>query len=296
MDEIMRISDEITVMRDGEHIETRAADQMSTDEIIRLMVGRALTERYPKKTNRPGKTLLEIKGLSARSCGLSDINLTLRCGEILGVAGLDGSGRTELVESIFALRELDAGKIIINGKPVRQKTPEEAIRNGFALVTEERRRTGIFAILSILDNTVTANFKKFRTGPLLNTKRMKNVTKKSISKLRVKTPNESARIESLSGGNQQKVILARWLLTEPTVMMLDEPTRGIDVLAKYEIYKLIIDIAAEGKGVIMVSSEMSELLGLCDRIIVMSGKRIAGEVLRADATQEKIMELATKYA
>ena len=217
-------------------------------------------------------------------------------GEILGVAGLDGSGRSELVESIFGLRKCESALLFMEGEPIKNSAPKQAIKNGFALVTEERRRTGLFGILSIRENTVIASLKSFASGPFLSDRGMQKSTLEQIKRLRVKTPDEKAKIENLSGGNQQKVILARWMLTSPLVLMLDEPTRGIDVGSKYEIYKLIIDLATEGKGIIMVSSEMGELLGICDRIIVMSGGTIAGELSRSEATQEKIMELAGKNA
>lgn len=296
MDEILRISDSITIMRDGRYITTRAARDITTDEIIKLMVGRTLTERYPEKRNKISGRLLKVEGLSSRSSGLNNISFELGAGEILGIAGLDGSGRTETLESIFGLRGIDKGKITLSDKTIQNRSPREAIKNGFALVTEERRAGGIFAILSILDNTVISSLEKFHTGPLLSGKKMRVASLESIKKLRIKTPNEKVKIRSLSGGNQQKVIIGRWLLTSPTVFMLDEPTRGIDVGAKYEIYKLIMELANEGKGVIMVSSEMGELLGICDRILVMSGKRAAGILSRNEATQERIMELAARFA
>lgn len=296
MDEILRISDEITVMRDGAHIATKPAREMNTAEIIRLMVGRELGDRYPQKTNIVLEELLKVSNLNSKANKLENINFSLQKGEILGVAGLDGSGRSELLESIFGLRNTDKIDMLLEGKSIKNTNPREAISNGFALVTEERRATGIFSILSVLENTVISSLKRFRRGPLLSSSRMQETTRDSISRLRVKTPSEEAKIENLSGGNQQKVILSRWLLTNPLVLMLDEPTRGIDVGAKYEIYKLIIDLATEGKGIIMVSSEMGELLGICDRIIVMSGGKIAGELIRKEATQEKIMELASMYA
>jgi len=296
MDEILRISDEVTVMRDGRHIATRPASDITIDEIIRLMVGRTLGERYPEKTNTPGEPLFQVRGLSSERLGLRDIELSLREGEILGIAGLDGAGRTEILESIFGLSRSDSGEFTLKGKVIRNKNPREAIDNGFALVSEERRADGIFPILSILENTVISSLGKFNTGPILSSKRMKSATRESIKQLGVKAPSEATKIGTLSGGNQQKVIIGRWLLTEPTVMMLDEPTRGIDVGAKYEIYKIIIELATGGKGIIMVSSEMAELLGICDRIIVISGGRVAGEVTREEATQEKIMALAAKFA
>ena len=296
MDEILRISDKITVMRDGRHIETRNASDITTDEIIKLMVGRTLSDRYPPKTNKIEKNLLKVCGLNSYKAGLREIELSLSRGEILGIAGLDGAGRSELLESIFGLRKIDSGELFLESERIKNRTPKEAIKNGFAMVTEERRANGIFGILSITENTVISSLKNYLSGPLLSEKKMRHVTEESIKTLRVKTPGAKTKIETLSGGNQQKVILGRWLLTKPKILMLDEPTRGIDVGAKYEIYKLIIDLATEGKGIILVSSEMGELLGICDRIVVMSGGRIAGELERGEASQEKIMALASKFA
>ena len=295
MEEILRISDTVTVMRDGKLIDTRAASELSVEKIIKLMVGRELTERYPKKTNTPKDVLLSVDRLSGAHSSLSDASFNLRRGEILGVAGLDGSGRTELLETLYGLREKSDGTVMLDGKNVRIKTPKDAIKQGFALLTEERRRTGIFGILSIIENATVSCIKKLRTGPLLSTKKRLDATKWCIESMRVKTPSEKTKISTLSGGNQQKVILGRWLLTEPKILLLDEPTRGIDVGAKYEIYKLIIELAEDGCGIVIVSSEMAELIGLCDRIIVMSGGRIAGELSKEAATQEAIMTLATKY-
>ena len=296
MDEILKISDEITVMRDGKHIATKAAKDITTSEIIKLMVGRELGDRYPQKTNIIGDTLFEVKDLTSDDFKLLNINFSLQKGEILGVAGLDGSGRSELVESIFGLRKAHFSEMKLGKKAIRNQSRTEAIKNGFALVTEERRATGLFGILSVKENTVISALPSFASGPFLSERKMQDTTESEIKRLRIKTPTSKTKIESLSGGNQQKVILSRWLLTSPRVLMLDEPTRGIDVGSKYEIYKLIIDLATEGKGIIMVSSEMGELIGLCDRIIVISGGRIAGEVNRNDATQERIMELASMYA
>ena len=217
-------------------------------------------------------------------------------GEILGIAGLAGAGRSELLEIIFGLAARDSGNIILEGREISNRSPREAIRNGFALLTEERRATGIFGVLSIKENTTIssldfASFAKF----ILNEKKLKNNTEWAISSMKVKTPSQRTQIRTLSGGNQQKVILGRWLLTEPKILLLDEPTRGIDVGAKYEIYKLIIELASKGKSVIMVSSEMPELLGVCDRILVISGGRLAGDLDAKNASQEYIMTLAAKY-
>ena len=296
MAEILRISDEVTIMRDGKWIATKEAKGLTTDEIIKLMVGRELTNLYPPKTNEIGDVLLDVKDLSAMYSKLSDVSFSARKGEILGVAGLDGSGRTELLENIFGVATRKSGKLTLDGKPIRNRNSRESIKNGFALLTEERRATGIFSILNIRENATISSLGKCRTGPLLSKKKLKKSTDWCIDSMRIKTPSQETKIRSLSGGNQQKVILGRWLLTEPTVLLLDEPTRGIDVGAKYEIYELIIDLAAKGKTVIMVSSEMPELLGVCDRILVMSGGRLAGEVNAADTTQEEIMALAAKYA
>lgn len=296
MEEILKISDEITVMRDGKHIATKNARDLTTAEIIKLMVGRELNERYPKKENAIGEKFLEIKNLTTDDFKLKNINLSLQKGEILGVAGLDGAGRSELLESIFGLRKCECEKMVLDKKAIRNRTPKEAIKNGFAMVTEERRESGIFGILSIRENTVISSLKSYASGPFLSDKKMRSSTVGEIKRLKIKTPSESTKIETLSGGNQQKVILARWLLTSPAVLMLDEPTRGIDVGSKYEIYKLILQLASGGKGIIMVSSEMGELFGLCDRILVMSGGRVAGTLNASEATQEKIMELASTYA
>ena len=291
MDEIFRISDRITIMRDGRYITTEKSNSITMDEIIRLMVGRVLSERYPEKKNTPNDVILSVLGLSSERNRLKNISFDLKRGEILGIAGLDGSGRTETLECIFGLRSRDGGKITLDGDEIYNKTPREAIKNGFALVSEERRASGIFPVLSILENTVISSLGKFNTGPILSQKRMKKATRESIRSLGVKTPNELTRIDTLSGGNQQKVIIGRWLLTNPKIMMMDEPTRGIDVGAKYEIYKLIIDLASDGRSVIIVSSEMSELLGLADRIVVLYEGRTMGVLSREVATQEEIMKL-----
>ena len=296
MEEILRISDDVTVMRDGKHIATEPASELTMDKIIKLMVGRELTERFPPKTNKIGDVALEVKGLSTRYAPIRDVSFKVRQGEIVGVAGLGGAGRTELLEGIFGLLERTGGSISLHGKKALNRTPREAKRNGFALLTEERRATGIFGILDITENTVISGLPKYRVGGLLlSDKKMKRDTQWSIKSMRIKTPSHRTKIRSLSGGNQQKVILGRWLLTDPEVLLLDEPTRGIDVGAKYEIYQLIIDLASKGKCVLMVSSEMPELLGVCDRILVMSGGRLAGEVDASSATQEDIMALAAKY-
>ena len=296
MAEIKRISDYITVMRDGTHVATKPAAELEMNDIIRLMVGRELSNQFPPKTNKPGDVYLKVENLTAQYSLLKDVSFEARRGEVLGLAGLDGSGRTETLENIFGEATRKSGTITLDGKPCLNRNPGESIKNGFALLTEERRATGIFSILDIREHTVISSLKKhLRFGLWLSSKSMKKDTQWSIDSMRTKTPSQSTKIRSLSGGNQQKVIIGRWLLTEPDVLLLDEPTRGIDVGAKYEIYQLILDLACKGKTVLVVSSEMPELLGICDRILVMSGGRLAGEVDARTTTQEEIMTLAAKY-
>ena len=296
MEEILRISDDVTIMRDGQWVATRPASELTMNEIIRLMVGRELTNRFPPKDNVPGEAILEVENLSGKYTRLKEASFQLRKGEILGIAGLDGSGRTEVLENLFGSMTKGSGTIRLHGKEIKNRNPRESIKNGFALLTEERRATGIFGIRDILDNTVISNLKSYLIGGIcLSDKKMREDTDWAIQAMRIKTPSQKTQIRSLSGGNQQKVIIGRWLLTKPEVLLLDEPTRGIDVGAKYEIYQLIIDLANEGKGVIMVSSEMPELLGVCDRILVMSGGQLAGEVDAKNTSQEEILTLAAKY-
>ncbi|WP_026573605.1 galactose/methyl galactoside ABC transporter ATP-binding protein MglA [Bacillus sp. UNC438CL73TsuS30] len=297
MEEILKISDEVTIMRDGQYIATKSAQDLTTDEIIKLMVGRDLSQRFPTKINQPGEVILKVSDLTAEAEGsFSNVDFELRKGEILGIAGLVGSKRTEVVESLFGMRSLKSGTIEVNGKVIQNPTPQHAIKNGFALVTEERRTTGIYPELSISFNSIISNLKQYKTnGLFLSDKGVFDDTKWVIDSMKVKTPSQKTSIGSLSGGNQQKVIIGRWLLTKPNILLLDEPTRGIDVGAKFEIYQLINQLAAEGKGIIMISSEMPELLGTTDRILVMSNGRAAGIVETATTSQEEIMRLAALY-
>jgi methyl-galactoside transport system ATP-binding protein len=297
MEEIKQIADDVTIMRDGQWIATKDAKTITTDEIINLMVGRDLTNRFPPMTNTPGEVIMEVKNLTATyQPSIKDISFELRKGEILGVAGLVGAKRTELIESIFGARHVSEGSIYLHGKKLNNENPHVAIKNGFALVTEERRTTGIFSMLDITFNSFIANIDNYinKLG-LLDFDKIGKDTKWVIDSMRVKTPSHKTHISSLSGGNQQKVIVGRWLLTEPEILLLDEPTRGIDVGAKYEIYQLMIDLANKGKGVMMVSSEMAELLGVTDRILVMSNGRLAGIVNTKDTCQEEILKLSAKY-
>ena len=295
MEEILKISDDVTVMRDGKYVATEEASELTTDKIIKLMVGRELTNRFPPKSNTPGKEIINVKNLSGAYSNVKDVSFSLREGEILGIAGLAGAGRSELLETIFGIAKKKSGTVTVHGRRADNRSSRQAIQNGFALLTEERRATGIFGILDIIANTTISNLKNYRSGGIfLNSSKMKSYTMWAVRSMKIKTSSLKTKIRTLSGGNQQKVILGRWLLTKPEILLLDEPTRGIDVGAKYEIYQLIIDLAASGKSVIMVSSEMPELLGVCDRILVMSGGRAAGE-LPGQTTQEEIMELSAKY-
>ena len=298
MSEILRISDEVTVMRDGKVVNTSPASSLTTDKIITMMVGRELDNVYPVKDNVPGEVVFKAEGLTAQYVNnLKNVSFELRKGEILGVAGLLGSGRTETLESIFGLVTLKYGKIYKNGAEIKTGKPERAKKHRFALLTEERRSTGIFSILSVRDNITVANIADYlRMHFYVSGKKMSTDADWAIQTLKIKTPSQKNQIRSLSGGNQQKVIFGRWLLTKPDILLLDEPTRGIDVGAKYEIYQLMIALAKQGKSIIMVSSELPELLGVCDRIIVMSGGFMTGDLDAKVTSQEEIMTLAAKYA
>ncbi len=296
MDEILAISDEVTIMRDGGYVSTTAAKDLTMNEIIRQMVGREINDRYPPKTNEVGETYMEVKGLTGMYAPtIKDVSFELKHGEVLGVAGLVGSRRTELLENIFGYATVKSGEIFIKGKKIDNRTPRKSIRNGFALLTEERRATGILPVRSIAENATISNLKNCKRNGLIDDKKVVEQAKWTIDAMHVRTPSYKTPIKSLSGGNQQKVIIGRWLLTDPEVLLLDEPTRGIDVGAKYEIYQLINDQATKGKCCMVVSSEMPELLGICDRILVMSNGRMAGIVDAKNTSQEEIMTLATKY-
>lgn len=297
MEEILKISEDVTIMRDGQWIATKTAKELTTDMIINMMVGRDLSNRFPEKINKAGKVILEVKNLTGESQpSLNDVSFELREGEILGVAGLVGAKRTDVLEALFGMRKISKGSIILHNKEIKNNDPQQAMRHGFALVTEERRVTGIFDRLPIDFNAVIANIDNYigKLG-LLSDKNIQSDTQWVIDSMRVKTPSQKTHIGTLSGGNQQKVIIGRWLLTKPEVLMLDEPTRGIDVGAKYEIYQLMNNLAAEGKGIIMVSSEMPELLGTTDRILVMSNGRVAGIVDTKKTSQAEIMRLSALY-
>lgn len=297
MEEIFQLCDEITILRDGQWVATQPLKGMTMDQIIGMMVGRELTQRFPEKTNQPKEVILEVEHLTAKNQpSIQDITFDLHKGEILGIAGLVGAKRTDIVETLFGIRDRNEGSIKLHGKEVANHNAHEAIRNGFALVTEERRSTGIYSRLDIAFNSLIANMDSYKGSMgLLSDNKMKSDTQWVIDSMRVKTPTQQTQIGSLSGGNQQKVIIGRWLLTQPEILMLDEPTRGIDVGAKFEIYQLILELAKKDKGIIIISSEMPELLGITDRIMVMSNGRVAGIVNTKETDQSEILRLASLY-
>lgn len=299
MDEILRISDDIVIMRDGQYVGTYDASTITTREIIQHMVGRELTNQYPDRDFQPGEeNILEIRQFtSPNPLSFKECSFELKKGEILGVAGLVGAQRSELMEAIFGMRLVkEGGETFIHGQKVSINDPKQAIKNGIAFVTEDRRHSGIFGVLPIRDNISIASLRQFLTATnLLSESKINEAVDKEINSLKIKTPSADTLIQNLSGGNQQKVILSRWLVTQPEIFILDEPTRGIDVGAKYEIYEIINELARQGKSVILISSEMSEVIGMSDRIMVMCEGRISGFLSKEEATQESIMELATKF-
>lgn len=297
MEEILRIADEVTIMRDGQLVGTWGSKDLTTDLIINRMVGRDMTNRFPDKDYETGKdVILKVTNFSSdNKKSFKDINFELFKGEILGIGGLVGAQRTELVEALFGLRSISEGKIEKNGKEIKIRNVKDAKNHGLALLTEERRATGIFGILSVLDNTVIANQKEYSKFGVLKESKRYDAAKKSNESLRTKTPNLEQLIKNLSGGNQQKVLIARWLLTNPEILILDEPTRGIDVGAKYEIYSIMRELARSGKSIIMISSEMPELIGMSDRVMVMCEGRVTAILDHDDTDQVKIMNYSTQF-
>ncbi len=298
MDEILRISDEVTIMRDGQYIGTWAAKELTTDKIITKMVGRELENLYPPRENVPGEVVFEVRDFtSINPKSFRDVSFQLRRGEILGVGGLVGAQRTELMEGLFGIRAHAKGKIYYKGEEIHVSRPRDAIKKGLAMLTEDRRATGIMGVLSVADNVAIASLNEYvDAGIVLNRKKIEKLVADNVAKLSIKTPSSKTLIQSLSGGNQQKVLISRWLANDPDVFILDEPTRGIDVGAKYEIYCIIADLAKQGKSIIMISSEMGELIGMSDRVMVMCDGKVTGFIDGDKANQENIMELATKFS
>ena len=295
MDEVFEISDQITVLRDGRYIGTDDAKALDKSSLISMMVGRELTQMFPKTEVEIGDVILSVRDLA--SPGLfSGVSFDLHRGEILGIAGLMGAGRTEVVETIFGIRPRSAGTITLHGNVQDIRSPEDAIQRNMALLTEDRKESGLYLMLSVLENMEIASIARFMKGPFVDHKTIREVCADQVDKLGTKTPSLEQTVGNLSGGNQQKVLISRWLLTEPEILMLDEPTRGIDVGAKAEIHKLMCKLAGEGRGIIMISSELPEILGMSDRVLVMHEREMAGILERDQATQEHILTLASGEA
>lgn len=289
MNEIFEIADRITVMRDGNYVGTRAAEGCTENELISMMVGREIENLFPK-SNTPGEEeIFRVEHISGNK--FKDISFNLKKGEILGIAGLMGAGRTEMMRAVFGLDPLEGGKIFLNGSEIHPKNTKEAIADGIGYVSEDRRSIGLVLGMSVKDNITMSSLGKFCRHGWIDRKMEKTVAEEEIKNFAIKTPNSDQTVANLSGGNQQKVVLSKTLLCEPQVVILDEPTRGIDVGAKAEIHKMISNLASQGKGVIMISSEMPEVLGMSDRIIVVHEGRKKGELDGKDATQEKIMKM-----
>ena len=298
MKEILEISDEVSIMRDGTYVGTWPAVGLTTEEIIKQMVGREMTNQFPPRVGKPSdEVVLKVEHLySTDKHSFKDVSFELHKGEILGIGGLVGAQRTEFVEALFGLRGIESGTVDKDGKIYKAKSPRDAKSHGLALLTEERRATGIFGILPILENAVIANQKNYASLGILNDAKRERDAASSCKELNVKAPSLETLIQNLSGGNQQKVLIARWLLTNSDILILDEPTRGIDVGAKYEIYNIMLGQIAQNKSIIMISSEMPELMGMSDRIMVMCEGRVTGFLNKDQFSQEEIMRLATMFA
>ena len=296
MDEIFEICDQVSVLRDGKLVMTKDTKDTDLNELIAAMVGRSLENRFPPVDNTPGKDILSIQHLSTKfEPHIQDVSFNVREGEIFGLYGLVGAGRTELLETIFGIRTRAAGRVYYGGELMNFNSAKEAMEHGFALITEERKANGLFLKGDLTFNTTIANLKHYKNGPALSEQRMTKATTKQLKTMRTKCMGPEDLISSLSGGNQQKVIFGKWLEREPRVFMMDEPTRGIDVGAKYEIYDLIIRMAKEGKTIIVVSSEMPEILGITNRIGVMSNGYLSGIVETKETNQEELLRLSAKY-
>lgn len=292
MEEIFSICDRITVMRDGKTVDTKAIPETNFDEVVRKMVGRELTDRFPERNPNPAETVLEVKGLTKKG-HFENVNFSVRAGEIVGVSGLMGAGRTEIMRAIFGLDSIDGGEIWLKGEKVTIKSPEQAVKEGIGFITEDRKDEGLILDFSIRDNMVLPTLYSFAPKGIINEKSETDFVNMLIKRLTVKTESPDIAVGKLSGGNQQKVVIAKWVGIGPKLLILDEPTRGVDVGAKREIYQLMNELTDRGVAIIMVSSELPEVLGMSDRILVVHEGKINGQLLKEDATQEKIMTLAT---
>lgn len=292
MEEIFTICDRITVMRDGKTVDTTPILETSFDDVVRKMVGRSLTDRFPSRQTKIGETVLELKSLT-RKHAFHDISFSVKSGEVVGVAGLMGAGRTEIMRAIFGLDAIDSGEIWVNNKPVKIKTPDEAVNYGIGFITEDRKDEGLVLDFSIRENIALPNLKSFSTKGMIAEKSEREFVELLIKRLTIKTQSAEISAGSLSGGNQQKVVIAKWIGIGPKILILDEPTRGVDVGAKREIYQLMNELTERGVAIIMVSSELPEVLGMSDRVLVIHEGKLAGELSKEEATQEKIMTYAT---
>lgn len=295
LEEVFEIGNRVTVMRDGKYVATKDVCDLTREDIIKMMVGRELTEEYPKQFFDLGQERLRVEGLS-REGAFRDVSFSLRTGEIVGLTGLVGAGRTEVARAIFGADRKTAGTVYLDGQPIEVRSPQDAIRHGIGLLTEDRKNQGLVLGMTVRENTTLANLRALVRGPFIDRKREREVAQGYVRDLQIKTPTIEQTAQNLSGGNQQKVVLAKWLFTESKVLIFDEPTRGIDVGAKAEIFKLMNALVERGVVVLMISSELPEVLGMCDRIMVMHEGRLAGELMRNEATQEAIMKLATGTA
>jgi len=295
LEELPRVADRVTVLRDGAVVATRPVDQVDRAELIRLMVGRPLDAVFPKQDVPIGQVVLETVHLSSAQAGVHDISLTVRAGEIVALAGLVGAGRTELARVLFGLEPADGGEIRLSGRRVVIDSPRRAVELGVAYVPEDRRRHGVILDMPVAANTTLAILRRISTAGLLRFREERRVAAEFVNRFAIRTPSLDTPVINLSGGNQQKVALARWLAAEPKLIILDEPTQGVDVGAKAEIHRLMGELASRGLAIIMISSELPEVLGMADRIIVMRGGRIVGELSRVQATQERILELAVSH-
>ncbi len=293
MAEIFSICDRVSVYRDGQYVGTGETKDLDEAQLIKMMVGREITDVYPKLEADIGEVMFEAKHIVRADNKVKDVSLSVRKGEILGIGGLVGAGRSELVEAIFGMHALSQGEIIVKGKSVKVKSPADIIKEGVALITEDRKVTGLSLTGTVGDNIAMVAIKKLLKNGLYSQKKAKAASQEYIEKLNIKTPSEKQIVGNLSGGNQQKIVIAKWLLNEPDIIILDEPTRGIDVGAKRDIYLLLGDLVQQGKAVVIISSEIPELMGICDRIMVMCEGKYSGEVTRDEFSQERIMTLAS---
>lgn len=292
MDEIFEICDRISVLRDGQFIGTKAIPETNFDEIVKMMVGRQLGERFPERVPELGSTRLQVENLTSKG-SFEGISFSVKQGEILGVAGLMGAGRTEIMEAIFGYRSISSGKVLIDGKETNIKSPYEAIQHGIGFITEDRKNEGLVLELSVRENFTLTNFSSVSNKGVISAKKEEEFVEDLIQKLHVKTASQHLSVKSLSGGNQQKIVIGKWLGIQPKILILDEPTRGVDVGAKKEIYQLMNELTKQGVAIIMVSSELPEILGMSDRILVIHEGKVSATLSRNEADQEKIMQAAT---